>query len=179
MDILEQELSKYKYIIFDFDGTIVNLHVDWEGLKNKLSRMFNLDFNVLNESLKKLSKEELKVAFKIIEEYENKANYETNSKLIKYICRNDKKYAIFSDNMLSTILKILNELGIKDKFEIIVGKDSVKNFKPNEEGIIKILNYFNVKDHKKEVIYVGDSKKDEIVARKVNIKFFNIKKLWR
>ena len=180
MDALEQELNKYKYIIFDFDGTIVNLHIDWRGLKNTLARMFNLDFHLLNEDLKKLNEDELMVAFKIIEKYEGIAKYEVNSKLVRYICENNKKYAIFSDNMMLTISKILTKLGIKNKFELIVSKDSVSNFKPNEEGIIKILNHFDINNSKKrEVIYVGDDKKDEIVAKKVNIKFFNIRKLWR
>ncbi|MDL1957405.1 MAG: HAD family hydrolase [Candidatus Desulfofervidus auxilii] len=176
MGTLEQELNKYKYIIFDFDGTIVNLHVDWRGLKNTLARMFNLDFHSLNEGLKKLDKDELTIAFKVIEKYENTSRYEVNSKLVRYIRENNKKYAIFSDNMVLTISKILTELGIRSKFEIIVGKDSVNNFKPSEEGIIKILNHFGINNSKKrEVIYVGDDKKDEAIARKVNVKFLNIK----
>jgi len=181
MDALEQELNKYKYIIFDFDGTIVNLHVDWTSLKNTLARMFNLDFHSLNEGLKKLNKDERLTAFKVIEKYESAAEYEVNSKLVRYIYENDKKkYAIFSDNMMLTISKILTRLGIKNKFELIISKDSVSNFKPDEEGILKILNHFDINNSKKrEVIYVGDNKKDEIVAKKVNIKFLNIRKLWR
>ena len=31
------KLNKYKNYIFDFDGTIVDLHVDWKLLKKKIN----------------------------------------------------------------------------------------------------------------------------------------------
>ena len=170
-------LDKYKYIIFDFDGTIVKLNIDWVGLKNELNKVFGIDFTPLNQALEKLDKESREIAFKIIEKYESHATYEVNEKLIRYIISNNKNYAILSDNMTSTIITILNKLNIKNKFRVIIGRDKVKKYKPNIEGMIKILNYFKV-DNLKEVIYVGDSKKDELIARKLSIDFLNIKLWW-
>ena len=174
MGNLERELNKYRYIILDFDGTIVDLHVNWQELKIELSQTFGLNFNVLNEGLRRLSEDERKIAFKIIEKYENEASWEVNARLLDYIRRNDKNYAIFSDNMTSTIRRILSALSIIDKFDIIIGKDSVKKFKPDEEGLIRIINYFGVRNLG-EVIYVGDNEKDKIVAKKMNIKFLDIR----
>jgi len=162
-------LDNYNYVIFDFDGTIVKLHVKWTELKRELDHVLGVDFTKLNEGLKTLNTKELKRAFEIIEKHEHAAGYDVNSNLIGYIKKVDKHYAIFSDNLTSTVNKILYELGIATKFKIVIGKDSVSDFKPSGEGILKIIDFFSVGND--EIILVGDSEKDKIAAESVGIRF--------
>jgi HAD superfamily hydrolase (TIGR01549 family) len=167
-------LKKYKYIIFDFDGTLANLSVDWKGLKKKLAQTFNKDFTKLNEGLKNLTENELKRAFKIIEKYELKAKYELNCSLIEYVKENDKIYAIFSDNMSVTVKNILEKAGIINKFHVVLCKDNVAKFKPDIEGLKKILETLNVYN-KTEVIFIGNDEKDKLIAENVGIDFMDVK----
>ena len=38
------EIKNYNIIIFDLDGTIVDLNINWEGLRNELKNTFHLPF---------------------------------------------------------------------------------------------------------------------------------------
>ena len=53
-----------------------------------------------------------------------------------------------------------------------ISGDEVKNFKPDPEGIIKTLKYFNAKSD--EAIFVGDSLHDLGAARNANVRFIGV-----
>ena len=60
----------FKVIIFDLDGTLVDLKVDWKSLKNKLENTFQKEFQPLHEGIRKLGNLEKEKAFEIIRNYE-------------------------------------------------------------------------------------------------------------
>jgi len=185
MDILEVA-KKYRLIIWDFDGTIVNLCVDWKRLKKELMGM--LIPYVQNMKNKDLSLNDLiylleqkfprDTIFKIIEEYELKAEYFVNEISLRMIVNFYKLgllQCILSDNTTKTIKTILNKLQILDFFDTIIGKDSVKKFKPNPEGLRKILKYYNI--DKSQILYIGDSWKDEAVAHQEELNFLKLNEI--
>lgn len=145
MDVLEIA-ERYKLIIWDFDGTIVNLYVNWKGLKRELLSIGDLYIKIkkdlfLNELIylgeQDISKDAI---FKIIEKYELKADFSVNEisvRLIEKIHNFEVIQYILSDNMDKTIKTILNKLQILKFFELIISKECVKRFKPNPEGMIK------------------------------------------
>ena len=53
-------------------------------------------------------------------------------------------------------------IGLEDIFEIIVGFNDVSKPKPDGEGILKALDYFNCP--KEKAIYIGDNKSDYLTA---------------
>jgi HAD superfamily hydrolase (TIGR01549 family) len=76
--------------------------------------------------------------------------------------------------------KMLEHLGIKDYFTLIVGSDIVKTSKPNPDILLYIIQKFDIK--KKDVLFIGDSQKDKLCAKNAHIDFMlineeNIKKL--
>ncbi len=177
-------LENYKLIVWDFDGTIVKLNVDWNKVKEEISKRYGGSFKEepplsINEMIYEIRKSTpIEEVFHIIEKYESASGYEPNWKVIKIIKKlkkAGKKQAILSDNMSNTVKRILTEASIHDCFSLIICKDSVSKFKPDTEGIKRILEYYNI--DKSETVMIGDSWKDRELCDRIGIKFINVLEL--
>lgn len=161
-----------KLVVFDLDGTIVKLKVDWEGLREELSKKFDADFNSIIREIEKLSDKKKKEAFEIVQSYEmeNIEDAEPIEESISLI-RDIKEYvklAIFSTNTRRAIETVLSKLDLLYRFEMIVSMEDVKRLKPDPEGLIKIINGLNV--GREEVIYIGDKEIDLEMGRSIGVK---------
>ncbi len=176
-----------KIIIFDLDGTLVRLAVDWIYLKNLLSdrysKIYNTDssnFATITDCLDYIvgrdDEKELSIFFNIIREYELKGIPE--SKIIKepvYFIKNkedfgvnkDVKFAICSLNTRKGIIEALKLANISEEFDFITGREDVRKWKPDPKGLLKIQQHFKVK--KEEMIYFGDLPKDLQTGKNANI----------
>ena len=163
----------FKAIIFDLDGTLVDLKVDWKSLKNKLGNTFQKEFQYLHEEIGKLETQEKEKAFQIIRKYEleNLEKWKINTFFINWIIQNsDKKIVcVLSNNTKSTIEKFLFKTNLTSHISKYITLDDVNKAKPNDEGFNKIINHFDLELN--EVILIGDSTSDEIIAKKNKIKF--------
>jgi len=167
-----------KVIIFDLDGTIVKLDADWRQLKmliaDHYTRVYkgeNCEFDHVSACLdyvvEKNDEQELNNFFKIIEDYEMK-NINSNRDIEETIffinnlelfgVNLGTKLAIYSLNTRKAITTSLRLAKILEKFDLIVGREDIRKWKPNPNGLLKIQEHFNVK--KEEMIYFGDLQKD-------------------
>lgn len=167
-------------IIFDFDGTIIDLEVDWNQLKEKLHQYaikeYNYDcsFNPLDENL-------LLIKNKLgINAYSNLINMVADAE-IKGIKKNKKKQeivelikkqhaqdkAIFSSNTRKAIESTLELLGLSPFFSCIVGKEDVSNPKPSPEGLKKILAFYGISN--KDALFIGNTNADKEAGRNANV----------
>ena len=85
---------------------------------------------------------------------------------------NETKIAVFSLNMRNTIKKSLELGNIHDKVHFFIGREDVRRWKPNPDGLIKIQEEFKL--NKEELIYFGDLKKDIETGRNAGIDAFLI-----
>jgi len=95
--------------------------------------------------------------------------------IIKMLKRNGKIQTILSDNMSSTVKRVLREVSIYDCFDQIVCKDSVNRYKPDPEGIGKIFEQYNI--GKSEAVMIGDSWKDKELCYRFGITFVDVEEL--
>jgi pyrophosphatase PpaX len=182
----KNKLSQKKLFIFDLDGTIVKLKVDWSKLKKVLEDRFS---NLYEEScefesvstclsyiVSKNDKEELLNFIDIIRDFElNKIETtEIIPETVNFIQNPDQfgisenvKFAVLSLNTRETIRKSLKIAGIENKFEMIVGREDVRRWKPEPEGLVIIQRYFNIENDK--MVYFGDQKKDVITGKNAGI----------
>ncbi|TFF88487.1 MAG: hypothetical protein EU548_08820 [Promethearchaeota archaeon] len=188
---LNEILPQKTILIFDLDGTIVDLKVDWDKLKGILNERFSKIYEdscgfesisaCLSYVVSKNDKEELLNFIDIIREFELKKIEEIKviSETVYFINNLDEfgvpknvKLAILSLNTRDVIKKSLKKANILNKFEILVGREDVRRWKPEPEGLIKIQRYFNA--NPQEMIYFGDLKKDVITGQNAGISAFLI-----
>ena len=183
--------TRKKVIVFDLDGTIVRLAADWHSLRKTLITRFT-EKNRETINLKSMSailfrivelddEEELQLNFNLIQQYEleNITSNEPIKETVYFINNKEffgvspnAKLAVFSLNTRSTILKSLEMAGILNKFEFFVGREDVRKWKPEPDGLLKILDYFKV--NAKEMIYFGDLEIDLLAGTKAGVESYYI-----
>lgn len=178
--------TQKKVIIFDLDGTIVNLTVDWMALKDNLVEKYReiykeqCDFERVSRCLEKIVEKNdeniLENFFGVIRHYEleNIRDTQLIEETIFFIknkdlfgVKNDAKFAILSLNVRDTIIQALELANIHDKIELIIGREDVRKWKPGPEGLIKIQNHFKIK--KEEMVYFGDLENDLLTGENAGI----------
>jgi len=187
-------LKGKKVIVFDLDGTIVRLTADWHSLRNILNVRYNEKHkekshfdrmsNLLSDLVVRGDEEELHHNFSIMQKYENEniTKIEPIEDVIYFINNKELfgansaiKLAVFSLNTRATITTSLQMAGVDDKFEFYVGREDVRAWKPNPEGLLKIREHFQVL--KEEMIYFGDLQMDLVAGGKVGVETYIINDL--
>jgi len=180
-----------KVIVFDLDGTIVRLVADWHKLRKSLNTRFTEKNReaithksisaLLSNIVEKGDEEELQLNFNLMRQYEleNITSNEPIKEIIYFINNKElfgvspnAKLAVFSLNFRSTILKSLEMAGILEKFEFFVGREDVRKWKPEPDGLLKILDYFKI--NPEEMIYFGDLEKDILAGASAGVESYYI-----
>lgn len=180
-EVIEQ-LRKYRHAIYDLDGTLVNLGVDWLGLKKELSTVYlnrtggKLDFNSLETALfaiKNKNKELYGELFKIAERFELSATDNVpNKALLDHIDQAEwQNFGIFTMNTAKCARTFLKG-NLNRQPEIIVAKDNYINPKPSGADVEHIIKRLGAV--KKETVMLGDSVLDEGSARQAGIAFIKV-----
>lgn len=187
--------ERKKVIVFDLDGTVVDLKVDWDDLKRVLTEKYartydapKCEFESISHCLDIVAEKNddaiLSDFLKIIEAYEGKtATLTVPIEEIVYFIQNkalfgtkkDVKLGILSLNTRKTIEDSLIRASIFEKFDYIVGREDVQKWKPNPEGLYKIQNKFGVK--KEEMIFFGDVDRDLETGRNAGVEAHLVKEL--
>lgn len=180
-----------KVIVFDLDGTIVNLTADWIALKDKLIENYkriydnNCEFKRISKCLDRIveknDEEELENFFKVIRKYELENIQETElieesiffiNNIELFGVEKETKFAILSLNTRNSIIRALKIAGIHDKIAFIVGREDVRRWKPAPDGLLKIQKFFGIK--KQEMVYFGDLENDILTGRNAGIQAYLI-----
>lgn len=179
-------LSGKKVIVFDLDGTIVNLKVNWTVLKNivakKYEEIYKESCNVervsqcLTMIVEKKDETVLNNIFDIIRKFEleNIQDLKPIEETIFFIknyqlfgVKNEVKFAVLSLNTRNTIIKSLDIINIYNNIDLIIGREDVRKWKPAPEGLIKIQRYYRA--NRKEMIFFGDLENDLLTGKNAGI----------
>jgi FMN phosphatase YigB (HAD superfamily) len=158
------EIRNYKGVIFDLDETLVDLCVNWDELKNELSKYckeklgVDILFTPLDKQLlycKDTYDQDLyNQLIKIITRFElEEKNYRFNVPLIEYVPINQKS-AIYSMNTMPTIQNIIKKY-LKYQPDIIISKETCIEPKPTDKDLLHIIQSWQL--DKKDVVYIGNS----------------------
>ncbi len=169
-----EKLPHIDTIIFDLDGTLLNLDINYEVLRKRLNKYFlkfglDLNFKPILETIENAInylgfkgyeiKKNRKYVFKIIEKYETEAAEKTRlfrgvKNLLVWLKKKDKKLAIASRNGNKAVIKSLKKTGVYKYFDYISGRDDVEKQKPHEMQIKKIMSKLNSRSE--DTLMVGD-----------------------
>ena len=179
-------MSKYKTLIFDLDGTVVNTD-------ELIANTFLALYDVIEPTVRR-SKEELyyysgppleenlandyppemvptccktfrKITDKLIET--ELVEYKDAKKVLETFKAKGFNLAINTNRITRFTSKILRVLNYEHIFSILMCPDNVKIGKPNPEGCLKIIEHFGNK--KGECLYIGDNNADFYTARNAGI----------
>jgi len=174
----------FKGIIFDIDGTLTSTnelifksfnhiakkYLDRTFTDNELIALFGPTEDVI---LKELCGKNFVAAKKDYYEFYKSHHHIANlypgiNELLDYLKTKGVLLAVFTGKGRQASLITLEELCIKNYFNIIVTGDDVANHKPSSEGIMKFVNEYSLK--KDEVLMIGDSVSDVNASKEAGIK---------
>jgi len=185
---LESELN---VLIFDLDGVIINSGADIANAVNHTRRLFGLPLlsndeiisyvgngaeALIRRSFKDCSEDLIQKALPLNQQYYlDNALIETSlypnvKETLEDLKerRKDIKIALVTNKPEAITEKILAGLGVRQYFDLIVGPESVKNMKPDPEGIIKVLNMLDRSPE--QAVMIGDSYIDIEAGRRAGTK---------
>ncbi len=167
---MHRDLIKHrKVVVFDFDGTVVNLKVKWQELKEYimsrcikygLSEAENFSLNEMLMFLKRRNLNEYSSMLSIVRNYEiDGYKGDKNPVILNIIksCEGTVKKAIFSGNCRETILSISRKLEVGYDC-VIAREDIIESPKPSPYGLKIIMDIFRVKPE--DMVFIGDSQID-------------------
>lgn len=157
--------------IFDFDGTIVDLYVDWKNLKeevNSICNSYRIDTNQkLNIKIDLLkTKIDILDIVKKFEQIDGKVSYIPITRTLEFINILDEFYVV-SNNLSSTVRQVLNELNLSNKCKKIIAIDNVKKSKPSSDSWLQLKEFLKHGNS----IYIGDRVTDKEFAETCNMKY--------
>jgi len=171
-------------LVWDFDGTLADLTVDWNEVKRELFALAE-DLEVegpwLNATVEALRRAgRIRDAFSVIERHERQGTLTAIPISLDFLKWSAERYrqAIFSDNLRSTIHSALERFELTHAFEHIVAKDDVEHFKPAPDGLRAIQQHMD-EDDLSRFLMIGNSAKDEQAAGAFGIDFLHVRDLGR
>ena len=95
--------------------------------------------------------------------------YEGVLEMLESLEKADVKLAIATNAPTPFAKLMLDSLGVKDKFGIIIGADKVASSKPNPEMLFKILEFYDYDASRDKALMIGDNSKDILSAQNADI----------
>ncbi|MBU0976580.1 MAG: HAD hydrolase-like protein [Patescibacteria group bacterium] len=185
------EKNKKKFRIFDFDETIVKLHLDWDIFRSGIKRIMSKydlalvdkyekeklrGIDLINLGIQKYGYKYWKelIDFTLKFENENLTGETENPEIINFIKNNSNSYTFFiwSSNTFPTLENSLRRLKVLEAFEKIAARELYKLAKPYTDGFHVIFTDSAPTKH--EILMVGDSGSDEKAAQSCGIDFYKV-----
>ena len=184
-------MRKYKYYLFDFDGTLVD---SFPSLFLVFDRAYSsVGVKISNDDVPWLSRVPLEDGYKRLNAPYDKEHIDIFAKNIidaldsrealeltelfhdsveffNYIKENDVKCGIVTSNNAKHVREVLEFFNIDPNiFVIIVGNELTKKSKPDPDPINTAIKLLNYKGDLKDIIYVGDAENDVLAGIAANV----------
>jgi len=156
-------------IIFDLDGTLVRLPIDYDSLRRRLYTEFGDKrvFESIYKFLLSLDDKGRERAFKIIDEFELESissMYVDPTLNEGFSLIEDFEKALVTLQGLKPAKKILERIGLKDKFSIIVTREVSLD---RTQQLMYVMN--RLEANKEKTVFIGDTENDFRAAKTVGI----------
>lgn len=189
---MQKTLCRYKGILFDFDGTLVEMAIDWISIRRKLAKLFDsfnkkASFKLLLKDIRDTYKELrlrdgepekaesfLREAFETIKRGEIAGIKEARAapgarEIIDWLNEHEIQIAIVSNNDGGCVRLALEKCNLPVP-QVIVGRDMVSADKPALDGAFLAIN--RLKLNKDECCIVGNSDVDLEIGNRLGIQTF-------
>lgn len=187
---LLQAVAGKSLVVFDYDGTLAELAVDWEGMRRDLRRQalqsgFDSPFRPLWTEMGRLRDERgieaVRALFPVVRRYEQWGveRQLPRPEIVEYARRTQQRtadsdrpiLAVFSANLHATVVEGVSALGL-EPFAVVVGADDVDRWKPEATGLQLAMQLAGASAS--ETLFLGDSPGDRDAARAAGVHFLSV-----
>ena len=188
-------LKTAQAVLFDLDGTLFVLPVDWAHIRRHFFEYYkktygkSLEANRFYEIFDFVRKTQGDMAVEYFYRYVQEKELEgvlNNSATPKWLVSHGLDLirqeippttllGVVSSNYHQTIVTVLAKNGLSGLFHTVLGRDDVKVSKPCPEGLLEIISKNNLQPDL--VLFTGDDWVDEEAARAAKIQFIYVQDL--
>lgn len=186
---LLQAVAGKSLVVFDYDGTLAELAVPWEGMRRDLREQalqfgFDSPFRPLWSEMARLRDERgieaVRALFPLVSRYEQRGvdRQLPRPEIVEYVRRTQRAgdpdgpaLAVFSANLHATVVKGLSALGL-EPFGVVVGADDVDRWKPEAAGLQLAMQLAGAGPS--ETLFLGDSPGDRDAAQAAGVHFLSV-----
>lgn len=169
-------VDSYDAVVYDLDGTVVRLAIDWEETAEQIRPIIRqhggdadaddaLDFLPIADEIG---------ATEAIEPHLSSAERDGARQserlpVMDELVESTVPVGICSLNCEAACRDALDAHGISNDVGAIVGRDSVTERKPHPEPLLAVINELGAAPER--TLFIGDSDSDEVTARRVGTEF--------
>ncbi|MFB6156498.1 MAG: HAD family hydrolase [Haloferacaceae archaeon] len=173
---VDADYAEYDAVVFDLDGTLVRLAVDWEAVAADVTATFaeagvDADGMGLWGMLDLADRTGLRDAVEaVIADHETEgARRSERLPAADDLAGLDRPAAVCSLNAEAAARVALDVHGLDDRVGAVVGRDSVATRKPEPEPLLAALEPLGVPPER--ALFVGDSERDATAAERAGVAF--------
>ncbi|MFC5365447.1 HAD family hydrolase [Salinirubrum litoreum] len=170
------DVTGYDAVVYDLDGTVVRLAVDWDATAREAVRVF-ADHGVeadgdlwamLDLADERGLRDEIEAV--LVDHEREGARTSERLPLADCLSGHSIPVGICSLNCEAACREALAAHDLTDAVRAVVGRDSVATRKPNPEPLLATVDRLGLTGDD-PVLFVGDSRRDEETARRAGIDF--------
>ena len=155
-----------KGIIFDMDGTVVDVHYDWKKIKQELQT----GGEPILSYLQNLEEPERSAKWMILERYEAEATAKATlkegmGKFLNFLREKTVKTALVTNNSRRNVDFLLDKFNLS--FDLVISREEGL-WKPSGAPFLRVLEKFGIQ--REECCVIGDSLFDAKAAEDAGIK---------
>jgi len=170
--------AEYDAVVYDLDGTLVRLDVDWGGAAEDAAAALSacgVDtagmtlWDVLETAEEAGYRESVE---DVIAEYEREGAGTSRRLPVADELPLDVPVGVCSLNCEAACRLALEMYGLDRHVDVIVGRDTVDAYKPDPEPLLAVLRGLGVQAGR--ALFVGDSERDAEAARRAGVPFQSV-----
>lgn len=168
-------MSGYDAIIYDLDGTLVRLDVDWEQVRTRCEAVLSArgvdtggaglwelrEIAADNNAQDRVDE--------VIAEFEREGAYSCERLALARELPHDVPVGVVSLNDEAAVRIALELYGLDRHVDVVVGRDTVGTVKPDPEPLVYAADRMGVPPGR--VLFVGDSESDAVAAERAGMDF--------
>lgn len=168
-------MESYEGIVYDLDGTVVSLNVDWDqartataralrdhGIDDRGQNLWELLERGTNEDFDHIVERELSA-------FEREGARTSTALRVSKLLPHSVPTGVCSLNCEAACRLALDVHGLDDYVDAVVGRDTVATTKPNPEPLLETVDRLSVPPE--ATIFVGDTERDKKTAVRAGIDF--------
>jgi phosphoglycolate phosphatase len=174
--------TDYDGVVYDLDGTLVDLDVDWAAVRRSVAAVYedagaDPSGRGLWELLNAAEDHGIAAAVEtaIADHERSGARSSRRLPLADRLADRDGPVAVCSLNCEDACRIALDTHGLADAVDGVVGRDTVATHKPDPEPLLAAADRLGVAPGR--VLFVGDSERDEVTARRAGMDYSYVSEL--